>query len=383
MKKEKNIMSRQIKTMQQLTDSRLLYDKKLPKFGYILILTVLMLLAVVVIWSMKAPKTYIIHASGVVESSNKNYVMSPYTGKISEIYIKEGSLVQKGDVLFVIESTEMNLQMIQLKEQKVNYETKISQYEKLVASIKDDKNYFNIAKKEDTLYYSQFEAYKSQVAQNQVDVSTYKAYGYTEEQIENQLKTNQAKITEIYYSAISTAEMSIAESQSQIDAIDAQISALKEGQGEYSIAANESGVIHMMSDYDEGMVVQASSPIASIASQQDDYSIIAYVEPSDMARTQIGDRVDIAVAGLTQSIYGTISGEVTAVDSDITTSQNSENGQSTSYFKIYIKPDMNYMISKEGNRAVLSNGMAVEARIQYDEVTYFDYVMEALGVLTR
>lgn len=383
MKKEKNIMSRQIKTMQQLTDSRLLYDKKLPKFGYILILTVLMLLAVVVIWSMKAPKTYIIHASGVVESSNKNYVMSPYTGKISEIYIKEGSLVQKGDVLFVIESTEMNLQMIQLKEQKVNYETKISQYEKLVASIKDDKNYFNIAKKEDTLYYSQFEAYKSQVAQNQVDVSTYKAYGYTEEQIENQLKTNQAKITEIYYSAISTAEMSIAEAQSQIDAIDAQISALKEGQGEYSIAANESGVIHMMSDYDEGMVVQASSPIASIASQQDDYSIIAYVEPSDMARTQIGDRVDIAVAGLTQSIYGTISGEVTAVDSDITTSQNSENGQSTSYFKIYIKPDMNYMISKEGNRAVLSNGMAVEARIQYDEVTYFDYVMEALGVLTR
>lgn len=364
MKKEKNIMSKQIKTMQQLTDSRLLYDKKLPKFGYILILAVLMLLAVVVIWSMKTPKTYIIHASGVVESSNKNYVMSPYTGKISEIYIKEGSLVQKGDVLFVIESTEMNLQMIQLKEQKVNYETKISQYEKLVASIKDDKNYFNIAKKEDTLYYSQFEAYKSQVAQNQVDVSTYKAYGYTEEQIENQLKTNHAKITEIYYSAISTAEMSIAEAQSQIDAIDAQISALKEGQGEYSIAANESGVIHMMSDYDEGMVVQASSPIASIASQQDDYSIIAYVEPSDMARTQIGDQVDIAVAGLTQSIYGTISGEVTAVDSDITTSQNSENGQSTSYFKIYIKPDMNYMISKEGNRAVLSNGMAVEARIQ-------------------
>lgn len=136
MKKEKNIMSKQIKTMQQLTDSRLLYDKKLPKFGYILILAVLMLLAVVVIWSMKTPKTYIIHASGVVESSNKNYVMSPYTGKISEIYIKEGSLVQKGDVLFVIESTEMNLQMIQLKEQKVNYETKISQYEKLVANLK-------------------------------------------------------------------------------------------------------------------------------------------------------------------------------------------------------------------------------------------------------
>lgn len=376
-------MSRQIKTMQQLKDSRLLYDKKLPKFGYIIILIVIVLLAVVVIWSMKTPKTYIVHASGIVESNNKNYIMSPYTGKVSEMYIREGSLVQKGEVLFIIESTEMNLQMIQLKNQKVNYETRISQYEKLVTSIKDDKNYFDIAKKEDTLYYSQFEAYKSQVAQNQADISTYKAYGYTEEQIENQLKTSQAKITEIYYSAISTAEMSIAEARSQVDAIDAQVLALEEGQGEYSIVANESGVIHMMSDYDEGMVVQASSPIASIASQQDDYNIIAYVEPSDMVRTQVGDQVDIAVAGLAQSIYGTISGRVTAVDSDITTAQGSENGQSTSYFKIYIKPDMNYIISKEGSKAVLSNGMAVDARIQYDEVTYFDYVMEALGVLTR
>jgi hypothetical protein len=31
----------------------------------------------------------------------------------------------------------------------------------------------------------------------------------------------------------------------------------------------------------------------------------------------------------------------------------------------------------------LSNGMSVETRIQYDEITYFEYVMEALGVLVR
>lgn len=383
MEKEKNIMSRQIKTMEQLKDSRLLYDKKLPRFGYIIILAVLLLLTVVVIWSTKTPKTYIIHASGVVESCNKNYVMSPYTGRILEMYIKEGSLVQKGDVLFVIESTEINLQMIQLKEQKKNYEAKISQYNKLVASIKDDKNYFDSTKKEDILYYSQFEVYKSQIAQNQVDVSTYKEYGYTDEQIEKQLKTNQAKMTEIYYSAISTAEMSIVETQSQIDTIDAQIAALEEGQGRYSIVANESGVIHMMSDYDEGMVVQTSSPIASIAAQQDDYKITAYVVPSDIARIRTGDQVDIAIAGLTQSVYGTISGEVIAVDSDITTAQGSENGQNTSYFKIYIKPDINYLISKNGDRAILSNGLTVEVRILYDKITYFDYVMETLGVLIR
>ena len=31
----------------------------------------------------------------------------------------------------------------------------------------------------------------------------------------------------------------------------------------------------------------------------------------------------------------------------------------------------------------LSNGMTVEARITYDEVTYFDYVLEKLGLLVK
>ena len=31
----------------------------------------------------------------------------------------------------------------------------------------------------------------------------------------------------------------------------------------------------------------------------------------------------------------------------------------------------------------LANGMSVTARVQYDEVTYFQYALEALGVLTR
>lgn len=37
---------------------------------------------------------------------------------------------------------------------------------------------------------------------------------------------------------------------------------------------------------------------------------------------------------------------------------------------------------KEGDKVNISNGMAVETTIQYGKVTYFNYVLEALGVLT-
>ena len=376
-------MSRQIKTLEQLRDSRLLYEKKLPWFGYMISLTVAVLLIIVIIWGIYTPKTYVIKSSGIVQSENKNYVMSPYTGKISEMMVSEGAVVEKGDVLFQVQSTDLNLQVTQLEEQRKSYETRDSQFKKLVKAVKDDTNYFDISVENDSLYYSQFEAYKSKVAQSQVDVSTYKTYGYTDEQIEKQLVTNQAKITEIYYTAIQTAESSILDAQTQIDGVNAQLTALKQGQGQYTITANTSGIVHMMSDYKEGMVVQAAAAIASISSSQDTYSIVAYMSPSDVARTQVGDKTDIAVVGLAQSIYGTISGQVISIDSDMTTSKDSETGKSSSYFKVYIKPDSKYLVSKEGNKVDISNGMAVEARIQYDEVTYFDYVLESLGVLTR
>lgn len=368
--------------MEELKDSCLLYEKNLPLFGYMIIIAIGILLFSVVIWSIKAPKVYIMKASGTVESINKNYVMAPYTGEITDINIEEGKTVEKGDALFTIKSTDLDLQSEQLESQKEIYETQVEQYAKLVKSIKDDTNYFDETKEEDSLYYSQYEAYQSQVEQQKVDTSMYSAYGYSEEQIEQLLIDNQSKVTEIYYSAIKSAEDSKKEAQAQLDSLEAQLGSVGTGQDDYVVTANASGKIHMISGYKEGMVVQAASAVASIAAEGDEYLVQAYVSPSDAARIEVGDSVDIAVSGLVQGVYGTISGIVEEKDSDITVSQ-SDSGESSSYFKVKIKPDTTYLVSKEGDKVNISNGMAVETRIQYDKVTYFQYVLEELGVLTR
>ena len=219
-------MNRRIMTLEELKDSKLLYDKRVPAFGYMIIITVLLLLFFVIGWSVFAPKIYMINSSGIVESA------------------------------------DMNLQVTQLEEQKKFYAERITQLEKLVQSIKDDTNYFDAISENDSLYFSQFEAYKSQILQNQADIDTFKAYGYSEEQIE---------------------------AQGQVDGMEAQLLALEQGAGE-----------------------------------------------------------DVAP-----------------------------------YIKVEVEPDSKYLISKEGDKINITNGMTVETRIQYDKVTYFNYVMEALGVLTR
>jgi len=57
-------MSKSMKTLDELRDSRILYEKKVPPFGYIIVLIVLALLIGVVVWSLSAPKVYVIKANG-------------------------------------------------------------------------------------------------------------------------------------------------------------------------------------------------------------------------------------------------------------------------------------------------------------------------------
>lgn len=373
---------KQIKTLEQLTDARILFEKPFPPFGCFFLLIIALFISGVLAWSIRSPKAYMITAYGCVTSSDANYVMSSYTGEIGECNMREGQLVEEGDILFKIKSIDYDVQQEQLKENRVVYEEQIAQYQLLVQSIKDDINYFDAAKSDDTLYYCVYEAYKSQVAQNQLDTDTYKIYGYTDEQIEAELEKNQGKIAEIYYSAIQSAENAICEAEMQIDAIDAQVLAIESGKAEYIVRATASGKLHLMGDYKTGMVVQAASAVAMITPENADTIIEAYVSTADMAKIHEGDCVQIAVDGLTESLYGNIAGKVVQIDSNLSIQENRD-GSTDRVFRIKIKPEENYLISKYGEKVDIVNGMTTQARIEYDKVTYFDYFLEKVGYKQR
>ncbi|MDR2487089.1 MAG: HlyD family secretion protein, partial [Clostridiales Family XIII bacterium] len=202
-------------------------------------------------------------------------------------------------------------------------------------------------------------------------------------QIASEISKSQAKVAELYSSCIKSAEEQILQARTQLDSIDAQLGAIGEGQTDYRIVASESGRIHMLADYQEGMVVQAASPIASIGTENDRYKIVANVAASDAARIAKGDSVDIAVAGLPQNVYGSLTGSVAGIDTDATMPQEGAGEGAQPFFKVEVEPGSGYLVSKEGHKVNLSNGMLVETRIRYDKVSYFGYVLEALGVLVR
>ena len=188
-------MKRIAKSLDSLKDSRIMFEKQPPAFGYILILIVSIFFACAVIWSMKTPKMYMIQAQGTVTNTESNYVMCSYTGEIENCNMQEGALVNEGDTLFTVKSTDYNLQQKQLIESRKIYKKQIEKYKLLVQGIKDDTNYFDASNPDDELYYNTFEKYKAQVEQNVVDTGTYKAYGYLDAQLKRLLRRLERRLS--------------------------------------------------------------------------------------------------------------------------------------------------------------------------------------------
>ena len=370
-------MTTTIRDINELQDRRIMMEKKLPPFGYTLILLTAALILFLVVWSTKNYRTYVSQSSGSVQAANKTYIMSSYSGSITELNIAEGSYVNEGDLIAHIKSTDLDMQQDSLQSQLDIYKKQKSQYEKLVKSIQDDKNYFSETDIDDQPYYYQYETYKSQVAQKAFDASPYQAAGYSDEQIKALMEQNQSEVEALYYSTLQSISASLTSVQSNIDNLQSQMDALNTGANDYYIYAPTSGVIHMDTPYKVGMVLSAGTPLATVASENSDLEVVAYVTLNDRPLLHVGDPCKIAITGLSEYSYGTLTGTVTSIDSDVTASS------SGSYYKMTITPDSTYVISNSGDKVDLSNGMSVTARVEYDKLTYFEYAMEALGVLFR
>ena len=370
-------MTTTIRDINELQDRRIMMEKKLPPFGYALILLTAALILFLVVWSTKNYRTYVSQSSGSVQAANKTYIMSSYSGSSTELNIAEGSYVNEGDLIAHIKSTDLDMQQDSLQSQLDIYKKQKSQYEKLVKSIQDDKNYFSETDIDDQPYYYQYETYKSQVAQKAFDASPYQAAGYSDEQIKALMAQNQSEVEALYYSTLQSISASLTSVQSNIDNLQSQLDALNTGANDYYIYAPTSGVIHMDTPYKVGMVLSAGTPLATVASENSDLEVVAYVTLNDRPLLHVGDPCKIAITGLSEYSSGTLTGTVTSIDSDVTASS------SGSYYKMTITPDSTYVISNSGDKVDLSNGMSVTARVEYDKLTYFEYAMEALGVLFR
>ena len=263
-------MTMKVQSLTDLQDRRIMLDRDVPPYGYAFVILVGIFMVFLLVWSTQTNRIYVSQNTGTEQASNKTYIMSSYSGSITEMYISEGSYVNEGDLVAHIKSTDIDMQQDNLESQLKIYQTQLDQYNKLLQCVQDDTNYFSETNPEDQPYYYQYETYKSQVSQKTFDATAYQAAGYSDAQIKTMMEQSQSEVEALYYSTMQSISQSITSAQSNVDNIQAQIDTLNTGANDYYIYAPTSGVIHMDTPYKEGMVLSAGSPLATVASENDD-----------------------------------------------------------------------------------------------------------------
>lgn len=338
-----------------------MYYKKTPKFLFCIILIALICVTGIVTWSAYIYKPYIVKAQSVITVENKSPITVPVNAKIKTLNIFEGKKVIKGDILIEQETLEIDLQIDQIKVYVNYYELRTRLFERLIKYIDLD--------------YSKDEAGQ---CFDKKDMEELEFYNYMSgyELEKKQYTGNSTLLKKLKQQNLDTYYAQRESCKIEYNKYFSQIEAYQKNKDAYIIRAENDGVVHLNVSLNKGMFLQAGSILGTITNDGDEMIAECYLSASDRPKVKVGDRVKLALDGLSQNEFGTIDGEVTFIDSDATSAEGNY------YFVAKIKLDKTSLKS-EKNTIQLSFGMKAEARIIYNETTYLKYFLEQIGIRVK
>jgi multidrug resistance efflux pump len=363
-------------SLNEITDSKLLYDKKPPRFMFYIILITLALITGFLVWSIKSVKTYIVKGQGIVTTEGKSNLMAKVSGEIKGVYIEEGKEVKEGDVLLVFNSPEPKYQLQQVEGQIEILNKRIELLKRAESEATKGTNTFNKDNVEEAEFYNKLANSYIKLKEYNVDEERLKKQEYTDDQIKQHKEQAKIKKDQIYFETILSFTNEISQLEIEKNKLLAQSESIDSTTEEYKLCAPSSGTVHLNTPLNKGMVLQAGSLLGTILTTDENIIIETLIPSIDRPRIHEKDEVSLAVGGLNQAEYGTLKGQVIAIDEDATI----DNEKGNVLFKVKVKPEKAYLEDKKGEKVNLTLGMVTETRVKYEKITYMKYFLEQIGI---
>ena len=354
-------------------------------------------------------------------------------GIISEIHVREGDIVQAGDLLLKMSPTVTQSRLEQLKERQAATLLEMERYRAIAGNREPDfddivTGYNGLKENQEAIFTNQRDAAQRErdVLQRQLDqeLSEEKRLESKSKSLDGELKLLQDELatqTELFEKGLSTrlsflnsqrqesqvrgsldetlellnaVRSSISEAEERIREIDSssksdalsRVGELRKELGEVKqqlegmqylanrleIASPVDGIVQAMTVKAVNAVAQPGETLLEIVPIDEELMIEARIDPSDIGHVQLGQPVDIKLSSFDFVLYGSIPGVLERLSA--TTFQTPEGEQ---YYRALIKPERLYVGSNpEMNR--LLPGMMVQASVNVGEKSILAYLLKPL-----
>ncbi|SFR81035.1 Biotin-lipoyl like [Anaeromicropila populeti] len=145
--------------IEDMSDSREVYESKPNKAGICFIYLVLILAVTALVWMYFGKLDEVVKSEAMLRPNEQiGTVVNQVGGKLTEVRVEDGKQVQKGDVLYQVDFSEQMIQKEYLAQQIQETEAAIGNLKVYKKSVEEDTNLFQQTKEQEA-YSVQFETY--------------------------------------------------------------------------------------------------------------------------------------------------------------------------------------------------------------------------------
>ena len=399
MSSENNVKSKDLHLINDL-NAALQKEKHSGQFWVIILFFIF--LVVFVIWAYNSPIEEVTRGQGnVIPSSREQVVQSLDPGIITEILVKEGDIVEKGQVLLKLDDTRSSAV---LRES----EAKVQNLEAMIARLKAEaygkelsfpKNVSNeLRQREHAAYVARRRAVTDAVSSltaskaaldMEIDITApMVAQGVVSEvellRMRRQSSELTLQITERRNRYMADANNELVQAESELAQAKENMAMRADPVDRSQIRAPMRGIVKDIQINTVGGVVNVGQDIMQIVPLDDKLLVEAYIRPQDVAFIRPGLPAVVKVSAYDYSIYGGLNGKVTLISPDTVSNsmQNRANDLKLDpnqvYYRILVQTTSNSLKDKNGKEMPIIPGMVATVDVKTGEKTVFQYLIKPI-----
>jgi len=364
--------------------------------SFILINTIAALVVLMLIWAGVSNVDEVTHAEGRVIPSAKMQVLQNMEGGIvQKINVKQGDLVQSGQVLMNLSSTQYGAEFEGRKQQVLSLMAKEA---RLLAEVEEKPlvfspeftemapQYVNIENAEFTNRKLRLRADLSVLenqlrnAQSELEIVKRLVDRGLEpqlEQIRTQARVDEArtKIEAMRRQAKSEASGELAKTSLELQPMRKTLPALADKVERTFVRAPMKGVVNRVLVTTLGGVLKPGEALMEIVPSDDVLVVEAQVRPQDIGFVKLGQNANVKVSAYDYSIFGSMKGRVTQISADAISKE--ERGQTNYYYIARVETSTSVMNSL-GNKLPIIPGMQAQVDIITGNKTVLNYLLKPI-----
>jgi adhesin transport system membrane fusion protein len=379
-------------------DTRKAMVTESPFWSNALLYGIAIFMLVMLVWSKYAILDEITSAIGkVVPSGEIQIIQSLEGGIVSDLYVKEGDTVQKGQMLLRLDDTQF----------KSSYYEGLAKYQALVASAArlkaeasgQDHITFpaDLIKARPDLVQSETQLFNQETAQLNANLVTLRrSYGLAQQMLgisqplvqqglmsklellgrESSVNDLQGKINQTLQDFQSKARESYNQNMAQLTSLNEALTGMKDRMVRTTIRSPVKGTVKNINVTTIGGVIQPGMDIMEIVPLEDTLLIEAYVRPADIAFVHPDQEAMVKFTAYDFSIYGGLDGRVVFISPDTMVNPDTPNDK-TNYYKILVRTHKAELGTAKKPLPIIP-GMTVAVDIKTGRKSVLDYLLNPI-----